>query len=102
MFALVFMKFEYGEMSKYEKAVQIMNEPTDDDDDIQGTGTVFDLVFPIATLIVFCTLGMIYSGGFFTPLIEGEAEGEMAANPAFHNFIEAFANSDASIGLVLG
>ena len=102
MFALVFMKFEYGEMSKYEKAVQIMNDPTDDDDDIQGTGTVFDLVFPIATLIVFCTLGMIYSGGFFTPLIEGEAEGEMAANPAFHNFIEAFANSDASIGLVLG
>lgn len=102
MFALVFMKFEYGEMSKYEKAVQIMNEPTDDDDDIQGKGTVFDLVFPIATLIVFCTLGMIYSGGFFTPLIEGEAEGEMAANPAFHNFIEAFANSDASIGLVLG
>ena len=102
MFALVFMKFEYGEMSKYEKAVQIMNEPTDDDDDIQGTGTVFDLVFPIATLIVFCTLGMIYAGGFFTPLIEGEAEGEMAANPAFHNFIEAFANSDASIGLVLG
>jgi Na+/H+ antiporter NhaC len=37
-----------------------------------------------------CTLGMIYSGGFFT---EGETQ---------WNFIDSFANSDASVGLVLG
>lgn len=102
LFALVFMKFEYGEMSKYEKAVQMMNEPADDGTIIEGKGTVLDLVFPIATLIVFCTLGMIYSGGFFTQLVAGEAEGELVANPMFLNFIDSFANSDASIGLVLG
>lgn len=101
MFALVFMKFEYGEMSKYEKAVQIMND-TSDDNEKEGNGTVFDLVFPIVILIIFCTVGMIYSGGFFTKLVDGEVEGEMVANATYLNFIDSFANSDASIGLVLG
>ncbi|MGN0738715.1 MAG: Na+/H+ antiporter NhaC family protein [Treponema sp.] len=103
MFALVFMKFEYGEMSKYEKAVQIMNDNSESAENaVQGKGSVFDLVFPIAILIVFCTLGMIYSGGFFTQMVAGEAEGELIANPTYLNFIDSFANSDASIGLVLG
>ncbi len=104
MFALVFMHVEYGKMSKYEKAVQMMNEEDIDEEEknIEGKGTVFDLVFPIAILIVFCTIGMIYSGGFFTKLTAGEAEGEMIANPTYLNFIDSFANSDASIGLVLG
>lgn len=102
LFLMVFMKFEFGEMSKYEKAVQMMNDASDEEKIVQGKGTVFDLVFPIATLIVFCTLGMIYSGKFFTRLVAGEAEGELVANPTYLNFIESFANSDASIGLVLG
>ena len=91
MFALVFMNFEYGEMSKYEKALEIMNEKDEAEDSAEKTkGTVFDLVFPIASLIILCTLGMIYSGGFFS---EGDT---------YLNFIESFASSDASIGLVLG
>ena len=91
MFALVFMNFEYGEMSKYEKALEIMNETSDQNDSEENSkGTVFDLVFPIASLIILCTLGMIYSGGFFS---EGDT---------YLNFIESFASSDASIGLVLG
>ena len=91
MFALVFMNFEYGEMSKYEKALEIMNEKDEAVDSAEKPkGTVFDLVFPIASLIILCTLGMIYSGGFFS---EGDT---------YLNFIEAFASSDASIGLVLG
>lgn len=91
MFALVFMNFEYGEMSKYEKALEIMNEKDEAEDSAEKPkGTVFDLVFPIASLIILCTLGMIYSGGFFS---EGDT---------YLNFIEAFASSDASIGLVLG
>ena len=49
-------------------------------------GKVIDLVFPIVILIASCVIGMIYSGGFF----EGEG------------FIDAFSNSDASIGLMLG
>lgn len=91
MFALVFMNFEYGEMSKYEKALEIMNEIDETEDSAEKPkGTVFDLVFPIASLIILCTLGMIYSGGFFS---EGDT---------YLNFIESFASSDASIGLVLG
>ena len=53
-------------------------------------GTVADLVVPIAILIVFCVIGMIYSGGFFS---EGDTH---------LNFVDAFANSDASVGLVIG
>ena len=49
-------------------------------------GSVIDLVLPIVMLIVCCVIGMIYTGGFF------EDKG----------FVDAFANSDASVGLVLG
>ncbi|GFI51497.1 malate-2H(+)/Na(+)-lactate antiporter [Lachnospiraceae bacterium] len=52
----------------------------------EGRGTVIDLVVPIVVLIVCCVIGMIYTGGFF-----GGA-----------GFIEAFSNSDASVGLMLG
>lgn len=101
LFALVFMRFEYGEMSKYEKAKEIMSakdeaeEETEEEklskeSDGKRKGTVADLVVPIAILIVFCVVGMIYSGGFFS---EGETQ---------FNFVRAFASSDASVGLVIG
>ncbi|MBP3305170.1 MAG: Na+/H+ antiporter NhaC family protein [Oscillospiraceae bacterium] len=51
-----------------------------------GKGHVIDLILPIVVLIVSCVLCMVYTGGFF----EGAG------------FIEAFSNSDASVGLVLG
>ena len=44
------------------------------------------MLIPIILLIFLCTIGMVYTGGFF----KGES------------FIDAFANSDASVGLVLG
>ena len=53
---------------------------------VSGKGKVIHLVLPIVTLIVTCVIGMIYTGGFF----EGES------------FIDAFSNSDASVGLVYG
>jgi Na+/H+ antiporter NhaC len=90
MLALVLMKTEYGKMSKYEKALQMMSDADYEEESPIGNGKVIDLVFPIVVLIVMCTLGMIYSGGFFT---EGETQ---------WNFIDSFANSDASVGLVLG
>lgn len=49
-------------------------------------GKVIDLVIPILSLIVCCVIGMIYTGGFFDGV----------------GFVEAFSNSDASVGLVLG
>ena len=53
-------------------------------------GTVLDLVVPIVMFIASCVMGMAYSGGFFTP---GETCG---------HFIDAFAASNASVGLVIG
>ncbi|MBE6812722.1 MAG: Na+/H+ antiporter NhaC family protein [Ruminococcaceae bacterium] len=52
-------------------------------------GKVIDLILPIIVLVIACIIGMIYSGGFFG------AEGS-------HDFIDAFSNSDASVGLVYG
>lgn len=49
-------------------------------------GKVIDLVFPIAALIICSVIGMIYTGGFF----------------AGEDFVTAFSNSDASVGLMLG
>ena len=53
---------------------------------IYNKGKVIDLVFPILSLIVCCVIGMIYSGGFFSGT----------------GFVEAFSESDASVGLMLG
>ncbi len=102
MFALVFLRLEYGTMSKYEKALQMMSEKeTNEDDKTNGRGGVIDLIIPIAVLILMCTLGMIYSGGFFTKFTSDE-NGAQIANETYLHFIDAFANSDASVGLVLG
>ncbi len=101
MFAMVLMKIEYGPMAKYENALQALDSDSNEDENkIIGKGTVLDLIIPIAMLIISCTIGMIYSGGFFTKLVE--SDGQMVANETYLNFIESFANSDASVGLVLG
>ncbi len=101
LFALVFMKFEYGEMSKYEKALSVMSDTADEVADENTKGKVCDLVFPIIVLIILCVIGMIYSGGFFFAEVADDA-GNMVANASYLNFIEAFSHSDASVGLVLG
>ena len=88
MFLLIFMNFEFGPMAKFEKSRENMNE--DLEEEVSTRGKVFDLVFPIASLIILCTMGMIYTGGFF------------ASGADHKNFIDAFANSDASVGLVIG
>ena len=54
-------------------------------------GTVLDLILPIGVLIVSCITTMIYTGGFFD-----------AESDCYHNFVDAFAGCDASVGLVLG
>ncbi len=51
-----------------------------------GNGSVKDLLIPILSLIICCVIGMIYTGGFF----DGA------------DFVTAFSNSDASIGLAIG
>lgn len=53
-------------------------------------GRVFDLVLPIAALIITSVITLIYVGGFFS-------EGDY-----FHDFVGAFGNTDATLGLPLG
>jgi len=94
MVALVIMKVEFGPMAKFEKNAIENGDLFSgsnpyagaEDDAPEGKGIVLDLVFPVITLIVCCVIGMIYSGGFFSGT----------------NFIDAFAGSDASVGLMLG
>ena len=93
MFAMVFMKFEYGQMSKYEKALAVMSEePTEEEAAAaESKGKVIDLLLPVIVLIILCVIGLIYSGGFF----DGESDSHL-------NFIDAFSNADASVGLLYG
>ena len=101
MFSMVFMRFEFGSMSKYEKALSIMEEKTENNDNSQiNKGRVIDLILPIIVLVVLCVVGMIYSGGFFTKMVE--VEENLVPNESYLNLITAFSNSAASVGLVLG
>ncbi len=98
MLTLTFAKFDYGPMRKAEAERKLggVNDPepfsamtgADDQPDppVSAKGKVIHLVLPIVALIICCIIGMIYTGGFF----EGE------------NFVDAFSNSDASVGLVYG
>lgn len=85
--------FDYGPMKKFEKNAkegdlfsgknEYENVPQNG---ISPKGRVIDLLLPVIFLIASCIICMIYTGGFF----EGE------------RFIYAFANCNASMGLVLG
>lgn len=94
MVTLILLKFDFGPMKKYENGAREKDDPLygmktlvkERADQSNEKGIVLDLVFPVIILIVSCVIGMIYTGGFF----EGV------------NMIEAFSNSDASVGLMLG
>ncbi len=95
MVGMVLMKTEFGKMKEHEKNAARKGDlfttegrPYENakQEQISAKGGVVDLLIPIAALIVCCVIGMIYTGGFF----EGTG------------FVEAFSNSDASLGLTLG
>ncbi len=99
MFFVAIMKLDIGPMRKYEAAAEAGRE--DLSALAEGAealahnarGRVCDLLVPVFTLVVTCVLGMIYSGGFFDPAKVGDG---------YHDFMTAFSNSDASVGLVYG
>ncbi len=93
MVFIALAKFDYGPMKLHEKNAEEKGDlftcgerVGGDDEAANPKGKVLDLVLPVVVLIITCVLGMIYSGGFFdgTP------------------FVDAFSNSDASVGLVIG
>ena len=114
MFGIVLLGFDFKAMSKYDARLKEWYERTQGgkldevsdtklhvvehgvgaqkgEDSQKSKGSVSDLVIPIVMLIIFCMAGMVYSGGFFD-----------AANENYLDFVEAFAASNASVGLVIG
>ena len=99
MFSITYMKFDYGSMNlaelnhrakmkerKKKDAASLTGAEDQPHPPISERGKVIHLVLPIAALIICNVIGMIYTGGFF----QGES------------FVDAFSNSDASVGLVYG
>ena len=96
MVGMVLMHEEYGPMALHEANARkgdlftTGNHPYEAMDEEAAAagdnGHVMDLVIPIFSLIICCVIGMIYTGGFF----EGA------------DFVTAFSQSDASVGLALG
>ena len=95
MFMLTVLKVDYGPMARHEYNAIYHNDlyTTPDrpyanaaDEEVNTKGIVADMLVPIITLVVFCVIGMLYSGGFFSG----------------KSLVKAFAGSDASVGLVLG
>ena len=96
--SLVFMKFDYGPMRRFEQAAgkgKLSGLSGEEDEPASTKGRVIDLVLPVLTLIVACTLGMIYVGGFFGVDAWGGTE-------CAGSFIASFGNTDAFIGLPWG
>ncbi|MCR5347840.1 MAG: Na+/H+ antiporter NhaC family protein [Fretibacterium sp.] len=96
MVMLAIWKLDYGPMARHEKnalengdlfsGAEIGSEAQNENENPRGI--VLDLLFPVLVLIVCCVTGMVYSGGYFA----GKGT----------SFVDAFANSDASVGLMLG
>ena len=98
MLTLAVLNFDFGPMKKAEAESHTAEESEKEvyasltgadpapEDKISAKGTVAHLVVPIVVLITACVIGMIYTGGFF----DGTG------------FVDAFAGSDASVGLVFG
>ncbi len=96
MITMIILKVEFGPMEKHElnalKGDLISagdgkkTVTAEETDAVNTNGKVVDLVIPIICLVICCVIGMIYTGGFFSGT----------------GFVEAFSNSDASVGLAIG
>lgn len=88
------LRVDFGPMKKHEmNAINgdlftTPGRPYEDNEEeiVKENASVLDLVLPVAVLIASCIIAMVYTGGFFNGT----------------SFVDAFAGSDASVGLVLG
>ncbi len=88
---------DFGPMKTFEEKAMsegelgISKDVTIDASHGHENGSVIDLVFPIITLIVSCVMSLINVGGFFD-----------VKSPYYHDFVNAFANTDSSVALAMG
>lgn len=89
---ITLMNFDYGPMKLHEENAlkgdlfTTGERVAGDEEKPNEGGSVFDLFIPVIVLIAVCVLALIYVGGFFS----GET------------FVNAFANTDATVGLPWG
>lgn len=88
------LRVDFGPMKRHEMnaiAGDLFTTPgrpyEDNEEEIlKENAHVLDLILPVVVLIISCIIAMVYTGGFFSGT----------------SFVDAFANSSASVGLVLG
>ena len=95
MILMVALKVDFGPMHQHEvNAIEhhdlftTPERPFENaaDEARREGGHLIDMLVPIFSLVICCVIGMIYTGGFFSGV----------------SFIDSFAGSDASVGLVFG
>ena len=94
MIFLILLNVDFGPMAEHEKNALEKGDlfTTEErpygegEQGKEGEGKILDMLFPVIALAVFCVIGMIYSGGFFSGT----------------DFVTAFSQSDAPTGLVFG
>ncbi|MBE6715794.1 MAG: Na+/H+ antiporter NhaC family protein [Ruminococcaceae bacterium] len=92
--AIVFLKIDFGPMKLHEMNAMLngdlytAGERVDSKEEDMGNpkGKVIDIIVPVAILIVTCVFALVYNGG----ILDGES------------FIDAFSNTDATVGLPWG
>lgn len=90
--AIAFMGFDYGSMAMHEyrakeKGDLFSGKQTEEEEvDANPKGRVIDLILPVLILVVVCVFALVYNGG----VLDGTS------------FIDAFANTDATVGLPWG
>ncbi len=93
--AIVFLKVDYGPMKLHEMNAVLNGDLYTTGERVDKTttapqgnskGKVIDLVLPVVILIVTCVFALVYNGG----ILDGA------------NFIDAFSDTDATVGLPWG
>ncbi len=92
---LCITKWDFGPMEKAQYRARTTGDLGVDasqeeiNNQVPTKGKVYDLIVPVASLIVFSILAMLYTGGYFT-------------DPEITNLQQAFGNCDSSAALVIG
>ena len=90
--AIAFMGFDYGKMAMHEYRAREYGDlfcgeaQITEEDAPNPRGRVIDLILPVLILIGICVFALVYNGG----ILDGVS------------FVDAFANTDATVGLPWG
>ena len=95
------LNIDYGPMLKHEYNAQVKDDlfttperpfaGADDYEEGEKKSSVLDLLLPVIVLVGLCIVGLIWTGGMWD-----------AESDNYHNFIMAFSDASAGVGLCLG